>query len=252
MVAVAFYLKNPWTSRGKGLLNGMNSNTDDIPNKDDVPGGGGLRTFLIGIGIAAVVVFWLIVPYAVIWLTWNPNERDFSAASQIGSVFGSVNALFAGLGLFAVSATLLLQRRQLSLQAVQLNTQAKDTKKTHQFLKEQGNLMRVSALLSALPVLIEQAGRTLRRCLSELNHHRQNNFLDPEDLERCVSELAGMNSATEEEFKSRRRNGNVPYDLYAEGNYVLFNRRARLAFLAAENADLLSKKLNALNVHLES
>ena len=69
--------------------------------------------------IAGVIVLWLLVTRALVWVT----KGDATEASQWGDAFGAVNALFSGLAFVVVLFTLRSQERQLKEQQEEIRKQ---------------------------------------------------------------------------------------------------------------------------------
>jgi hypothetical protein len=104
-----------------------------------------------GVAFIAVILSWLFVPGLV-----TPQGADLEKAGQVGDKYGSVNALFSGLAFTVLIATLFLQREELQQNTRELNAQASA-------LKEQVRLMRISAQVSAIPIIIANEQEVVRK-----------------------------------------------------------------------------------------
>lgn len=124
------------------------------------------------IGIALLVV-WSAAPFIVQWLL--PKSFDvksgteaLSNAGQFGDLYGSINALFSGFALVGVIAAIWLQSKELRLQRQELVNQReeialnreemkqsnREAAKSADALTKQLSLSATSAMLQALPFLI--------------------------------------------------------------------------------------------------
>jgi preprotein translocase subunit SecG len=91
----------------------------------------------------AVVGLWIITPILLCLFLSQWTERG-----TFGDLFGSVNALFSGLALLGIIATILLQQKELSLSTRELRNSAKA-------LQKQVELAADTARLQVLPGLIQ-------------------------------------------------------------------------------------------------
>ncbi len=127
-----------------------------------------------------VCLLWLLVPFIALGLAWLLDKKlkiDLPAAGQIGDIFGSVNALFAGFGFVGIFWAIRLQQKQLKMQETELQHNTEALKHQGEELRlqreEMGNqrrameaqvaVMKSSARLSALPFLINEEFATIQR-----------------------------------------------------------------------------------------
>jgi len=103
-----------------------------------------------------IIGAWIATPNIIIYWYKYPTE-----AGGFGDIFGSINALFAGLAFFGIIYTILLQRDELKLQREELKQNTKELHNSANALAEQARLMRDSAVLSALPIVIQQEKNTI-------------------------------------------------------------------------------------------
>lgn len=113
---------------------------------------------IIGLSLSLVGVAWYYTPYLVAKNagTWVTEQQG-----QFGDLFGSVNALFSGLGVVGLTLTLLLQWNEL--------------KKTDQAVRESNDLSKASAILASLP-------QTIRREFKHLQINHSADYKDPDLL----------------------------------------------------------------------
>lgn len=129
--------------------------------------------------IAAIFLSWLLLPLIIV-LCYRRFPND---AGAFGDIFGSVNALFAGLAFFGIIVTIILQKQELAQNTAELRNSARA-------LHEQVELMQLSARLSALPEFIEQE----KQRLSGLDFKKFKNISElsftPETLRLAISGYA--------------------------------------------------------------
>ncbi|MEI6514324.1 MAG: hypothetical protein WCO51_13780 [bacterium] len=125
-------------------------------NKDD-----SLRAFAVG-GVI-VFVLWCIAGL----LSWYFID-DAAKRGQFGDSFGSINALFTGLAFAGVIVTIILQRRELSLQRqeleltrVELRRSAEAQELSNIELMRQSQIQYLSTKLAAITALVEMYSRKL-------------------------------------------------------------------------------------------
>ena len=90
-----------------------------------------------------IVGLWIVTPILLCIFLSHWAERG-----TFGDLFGSVNALFSGLALLGIIATILLQQKELSLSTRELRNSAKA-------LQKQVELAADTARLQVLPGLIQ-------------------------------------------------------------------------------------------------
>ncbi len=96
---------------------------------------------LVWFGVAVLLV-WVAVPGIIWWILdgWSWSERG-----QFGDMFGTVNALFAGLAFAGLLWALMLQREELKLQRKELKLQREELIETRQEIKGQKEQLTIQA-----------------------------------------------------------------------------------------------------------
>lgn len=110
------------------------------------------------IAIIGVVFTWIAIPVLALQMTSGVDQ-----AGQLGDVFGSVSALFNGLGLAALLATLFFQWTEIEASARLARESARS-------VGEQSRFLALGAQLSALPLVIEAERSRLRELEPSFNN----------------------------------------------------------------------------------
>ena len=95
----------------------------------------------------AVFLVWLIYGGLVLFFSWPIFPLSVEKLGQIGGTFGALNALFSGLAMVGVVITVYLQRKELSLQRIELSESRKQFARTADAQEMNVRLMALSELL---------------------------------------------------------------------------------------------------------
>lgn len=129
---------------------------------------------LLAVGAAWYYTPFLVANHAGAWVT--------DKQGQFGDIYGSVNALFSGIGVVGLTLTLLLQWNEL--------------RNTDRAVKDSNNLTRASGLLATLP-------QTIRKEFTLLQQLDQVDYQSP-DLWH-LSRVTGKIKDLEEKLEGHRR-----------------------------------------------
>jgi len=121
----------------------------------------------------AVVGLWLVTPVLLVLVL-----SDWTKRGTFGDLFGSVNALFSGLALLGIIATILLQQKELSLSTRELRNSAKA-------LRKQVELAADTARLQVLPSLI-QTQKTRINSIDQIYGGNEFNGIEEQDYNANV------------------------------------------------------------------
>jgi hypothetical protein len=113
--------------------------------------------------VIGAVILWFLLPFIMAWKFGLPKD-----AGGVGDIFGGVNSLFSGLAFACLIVTVVLQMAELRQNTLELNRQANA-------LNSQLEVMRLSAQITAIPVMLDQERRRLQLadvegfCVRKLN-----------------------------------------------------------------------------------
>jgi|GEM_PF-4655970 len=114
------------------------------------------------IGAIIVGVAWLIILIVTLVVFFGTCDATAARWGQFGDAFGTANALFTGLALVGAIAAIILQGRQLGLQAAEIESQRRDLAEATAAQRETATLQRRSAALQGLQTRVTVAAEMLR------------------------------------------------------------------------------------------
>jgi hypothetical protein len=111
----------------------------------------------------------LVILFIVVFITWLVSFivvlstiKDWNARGNFGDSFGGINALFSGLAFAGIIYTILLQKKELTLQRqelvdtrVELRRSADAQERSERAFQKQIEVMNLSARLNALNSAVE-------------------------------------------------------------------------------------------------
>lgn len=107
--------------------------------------------------IILIIVIWILSAVLILF-----GLDDWSDRGAFGDLFGAVNALFSGLAFAGLIYAIVLQKKDLELQRIEiaqnrteLKKSARAQQKSEQALTEQVEQMKLTARLNALKTLID-------------------------------------------------------------------------------------------------
>ena len=121
------------------------------------------QLWLLGLTVIVVVFLWILIPFVIAkYLNLTDLPKD---VGMVGDMFGSVNALFAGLAfagllwsIIQTQKSIRIQQDELRLQREELKLQRKELVESRGVLKEQADSQR--EMTSAIRELASQTNQT--------------------------------------------------------------------------------------------
>jgi hypothetical protein len=157
----------------------------------------------------------LVILFIVVFITWLisfvvvlATIKDWNARGNFGDSFGGINALFSGLAFAGIIYTILLQKKELTLQRqeladtrVELRRSADAQERSERAFKKQIDVMNLSARLNALNSAVEyyNSKATLRlakgnKVAASIYDSKANELL--KEIDEILGELRGFDSST--------------------------------------------------------
>ncbi|MBU0638325.1 MAG: hypothetical protein KKB50_05625 [Planctomycetes bacterium] len=112
--------------------------------------------------VPVIFLLWLGVPHVVRWLT-----GDLTSAGSAGDMFGSINALFAGLAFAGVIYAIILQRGELQLQRQELGMTREELRRSAEAQEASQRALAAQVRITLLTARAEALRRGIERIASD-------------------------------------------------------------------------------------
>jgi hypothetical protein len=157
----------------------------------------------------------LIILFIVVFFVWLlsfiimlSTVKDWNARGNFGDSFGGINALFSGLAFAGIIYTILLQKKELTLQRqemadtrVELRRSAEAQERSERAFQKQIEMMNLSARLNALNSAVEYYNSKAQARLAKGNKvgasvydSKANELL--QEIDQILDKLRNFNTST--------------------------------------------------------